>query len=161
MSAVPSVPKPYEYSQVRFGRVSHRDNTCFRCNRVLLTVDELWEGAPHAVTHNAVQRQENATWFSANRGRVQEEALRWTDTGGYHSNNLDCIRMCIVLCEDCKLELLGPFMKFKDESVAPSDWHHERRKTRNDADIQARWDRRKLSRALRAHTGVDPAPSKI
>lgn len=150
----------FEYQETRFSPISKDDNCCYRCQRTLLDFDVFdlkhasstnpGDEPPYPDAQDEFERAENKMWFKKNTGRMKEEALRWSDIAGYYSNNLDGVRMCLVLCEDCKLEILGPFMKFKDAMYGPGQYHRTRWKQRNDQDVQNRWDARKQRRALHA-----------
>lgn len=70
--------------------------------------------------------------------QTDKSALRWVDTGGYYSNNLDMTKMVLVLCSSCKDELLSPWMK-----PLPTPSSRElRRIQRDNRSIQRRWDER-------------------
>lgn len=145
---IPSMAgKPFEYQETRFAPISKDDNYCYRCQRSILDLFDP-DHRPHPTPQNDHERDENQEWFQQNQGRHNEEVLRWSDVAGYYSNGLDGMRMCLVLCEDCKLEILGPFMKFKDAMYGPQQYHRERWKRRNDQDVQNRWDARKQKRVL-------------
>lgn len=151
----------FEYQETRFAPMSKDDNCCYRCQRSILDLFDLhsedpFDQRPYSIPKNDHEHKENQKWFQQNRGRHNEEALRWSDVAGYYSNNLDGMRMCLVLCEDCKLELLGPFMKFKDAMYGPQQYHHKRWEQRNDQDVQNRWDARKQKRVL---TKSIPSPN--
>jgi len=174
MTNTPFVPQnagqPFVYAEVRFAKISKDDEACYRCHRTTIPLDAFWplrseETAsecllPFANPQNDQEKAENQQWCVANMGRNSSEAFRWSHTGGYHSNNLDCMYMCLVLCEDCKLEILGPYMKFKDHTISPYMHHSRRRATRNDQDIQNRWDARKQKRALRDTLVASPICSE-
>lgn len=139
----------FEYEETRFAPISKDDNCCYRCQRVILDLfGNQSDQRPYPTPQNDHEHEENQKWFQQNRGRHYEEALRWTDVAGYYSNNLDGMRMCLVLCEDCKLEILGPFMKFKDQMYGPQQHHRQRWKQRNDQEVQNRWDARKQNKTL-------------
>lgn len=143
----------FHYKETRFAPISKDDNYCYRCQREILDLFDLYSEKPsnqrpYPTPQNDHEREENQKWFQQNMGRHNEEVLRWSDTAGYYSNGLDGMRMCLVLCEDCKLELLGPFMKFKDAMYGPQQHHRKRWEQRNDQDVQNRWDARKQKRIL-------------
>lgn len=151
----------FEYSETRFAPISKEDNCCYRCQRNLLELSALFgiqsdpslldpsDHPPYPHPQSEAEKDENWRWQQMNRGRNRSEAFRWSAVAGYDSNNLDGMRMCLVLCEDCKLEILGPFMKFKDAMYGPQQYHRERWKQRNDHDVQNRWDARKQKRVLK------------
>lgn len=162
MTNTPFVPKnagkPFVYEEARFAKISKDDDACYRCHRTIISIKSFWPlrspetvptGLPFDNPQTDQEKAENQQWCADNMGRNSEEAFRWSHTGGYHSNNLDCIYMCLVLCEDCKLEILGPYMKFKDHTVSPHMHHYSRHRARNDQNVQSRWDARKQKRALR------------
>lgn len=91
-------------------------------------------------------------------GNCREEALRWHGTGGYFSRGVDMVTMNIVLCENCKFELLGPYIRF---SLPLWEFHYARRERRDDEAIRARWRARQERRALNAmlrNKGIKGAP---
>lgn len=166
----------FEYSETRFTPISKEDNCCYRCQRNLLELSAMFSMAsdpslvapsdrpPYPQPQSEAEKDENWRWQQHNRGRNRSEAFRWSAVAGYDSNNLDGMRMCVVLCEDCKLEILGPFMKFKDVMYGPQQFHRERWKQRNDQDVQNRWDARKQRRMLHAalpKTNCDPVEKKL
>ena len=78
-------------------------------------------------------------------GNCEEEVLRWSDRGGYFSRGLDTVDMHIVLCEQCKFELLGPYMRF---TMSPYEFHYARREKRDDEAVLQKWRARKARRDL-------------
>jgi hypothetical protein len=137
---------PTEYA---FRKISKQDQVCYKCG---------FDIARAVIEPTGYDEDGKPQFWGIQQ---EQNAFRWESRGGYGALWGDDCRQVLVLCEACANELLGPYVKTRDLMMTADEHHAPRRALRNAADIQARWDARRLWRATKAAEPTAKPPTRL